>query len=268
MAFRATPGRTGRLVQLDADEILVAGDLHGHLGNFQQVLKLANLDANPRRHLVFQEVVHGKFFYPGGGEKSHQLLDLIAVLKCKYPERIHLLPGNHELSQITNRPIQKGDDDLNEIFDRGVEMAYPVHHEEILSAYRELLHAVPLALRTSNRIFISHSLPSTRRMDDFRLEALLEDRTDEKELLPGGSVFAMVWGRDTSQENVEAYLQKVDADFLISGHIPTEEGYEVPNGRQLILDCMDHPAACCLVSASESISHDDLVSGIRILQGA
>ena len=35
-AFRATPGRVGRVVTLsDATDVLVVGDLHGHLGNFQ-----------------------------------------------------------------------------------------------------------------------------------------------------------------------------------------------------------------------------------------
>ena len=59
--------------------VLVAGDLHGHVENFRQLLIRADLANHPRRHFVLQEVLHGPFLYPGGGEKSHQLLDLVAA---------------------------------------------------------------------------------------------------------------------------------------------------------------------------------------------
>src|SRR5829696_2958525 len=105
-AIRQTPGRRGRFVQLaDAADVVVAGDLHGHVGNFQAVYRAADLANNPRRHLVLQEVIHGKFTYPNGGDKSHQLLDLFAALKCQYPARVHMLLGNHELAQWSNRMV-------------------------------------------------------------------------------------------------------------------------------------------------------------------
>src|SRR5437762_2779759 len=101
-AARAAPGRRGRVVApADAADVLAVGDLHGHLGNFQAALKLADLGGHPRRHLVLQEVVHGPYRYPAGGDKSHQLLDLTAVLVAQYPGRVHFLPGNHELAQVT-----------------------------------------------------------------------------------------------------------------------------------------------------------------------
>src|SRR5207248_1103980 len=74
-ACRDTRGRLGRLVRLEADEVLAAGDLHGHLENFRRLLQRADLAGHPRRHLVLQELVHGLFEYPQGGDKSHQLLD-------------------------------------------------------------------------------------------------------------------------------------------------------------------------------------------------
>ena len=41
---RATPGRRGHVVELqNCTEVLVAGDLHGHVGNFQSLLKAADL---------------------------------------------------------------------------------------------------------------------------------------------------------------------------------------------------------------------------------
>ncbi len=41
-AFRTTPGRRGRFIQLQgATEVLIAGDMHGNLGNFIRLLERA-----------------------------------------------------------------------------------------------------------------------------------------------------------------------------------------------------------------------------------
>src|SRR3712207_5342367 len=211
-AYRATPGRRGRTVHLaDADEVLAAGDLHGNLENFRRLRPRADLARQPRRHLVLQELVHGPFEYPGGGDKSHQLFDVVAALKCQFPRQVHLLPGNHELAQFTGRRVEKGDRSLNEDFARGVEPAYGPKAGEVAGGYRALFDALPLAVRTPNRVFISHSLPSARRLEAFDPGVLERDETDPDELLPGGSVFALLWGRDTEPDHVEAFLQKVDA---------------------------------------------------------
>jgi len=76
----------------------------------------------------------------------------------------------------------------------------------------------------------------------FDLAVLEKETQEEADLLPGGSVHSLVWGRDTSLANVTAFLQKVDADLLITGHIPCDQGFEVPNERQIILDSLGTPA--------------------------
>lgn len=265
-AFQKTPGREGRLLHLeDATEVLVAGDLHGHLGNFREILKLAALDQNPKRHLVLQEVVHSPFRYPTGGDKSHQLLDVIAALKCQYRQQVHFLPGNHELGQWTGRLILKGDDDLNGLFLEGLETAYGSQAEKVYSCYLRLFEALPVAIDTANRVFISHSLPKPSRLETFDLKALAREDLQEGDLLPGGSIFALVWGRDTTIEHVRVFLERVDADLLITGHIPCEEGYAVPNEKQIILDSHDSPAACCLFPTEKRLTHEELVGCIRLL---
>src|SRR5258708_38780114 len=107
--FRDMPGRKGRVVTLEgATEVLATGDLHGSVENFRLILAKAELGRYPGRHLVFQEMVHGPFEYPAGGDKSHQLLDLVAALKCQYPRQVPFLPGNHELAQGTGRRVSQG----------------------------------------------------------------------------------------------------------------------------------------------------------------
>ncbi len=265
-AFRATPGRKGRLTSLPTGrEVLIAGDLHGNVENFRLLLKRAALDANPQRHLVLQEVIHGRFFYPDGGDKSHQLLDLTAALKCQYPERVHFLLGNHELAQWQNQLIGKADLDLNALFKQGVATAYKSRAEDVYAAYSELFAAADLALRTSNRIFLSHSLPSAKRLEKFDPADLERDELRPEDVELGGSVHALVWGRDTRPETTAAFLNKVDADLLITGHIPCEKGFEVANDRQLILDSLGTPACYCLFPTDRPLTINDLVGYLGTL---
>jgi hypothetical protein len=263
--FRDTPGRRGRVVApAGADDVLVAGDLHGHVANFRKLLRAADLGGRPRRHLVLQEVIHADPDSPGP-DTSHQLVDLLAALACQYPGRVHFLIGNHELAQATDRPIFKGDAVLNDLFWEGVWSAYGERAAEVYQSYLELFAAAPLALRTPNRIFISHSLPPPRLLETFDPAALEEDPTSPEALAPGGPVYGLLWGRDTSAGHVAAFLAKVDADLLITGHIPCDEGFEVPNDRQVILDCMGEPACYCLLPTDPPVAHDELRGCIHTL---
>ena len=121
-------GRSGSVVTLDetAVDVLVVGDLHGHLHNFAEALKVAALATNPGRHLILQELVHDPRTAPDGeeGDLSHRLVDVVCALKCQFPDRVHYLPGNHELSELTGRSIAKKGVPLNSLFRLGLEHSY------------------------------------------------------------------------------------------------------------------------------------------------
>jgi hypothetical protein len=262
-AFRHTPGRRGHVVSLsDVADVCIAGDLHGNVENLSLLLKVANLAGHPQRHLVVQEIIHGNFHYPDGSDKSHQMLDLIAALKCQYPSRVHYLPGNHELAQWSNQLICKGEEDLNAEFRRGVTYAYKDHAEAIYDAYVKLMTAAPLVVRTPNRVFLCHSLPAPGRLESFDLAVLEQDEFCREDITPGGSMYAIVWGKPATDEQARAFLTKVDADWLINGHIPLDTGYDVPSSRQIILDAKGTPACYCLFPCDRPLSQEDLIRGI------
>jgi hypothetical protein len=264
---RGTPGRRGRILELrDCTEVLVAGDLHGHVGNFQVLLKSADLANHPTRHFVLQELIHGKYRYPRGGDKSHQLIDLFAALKCQFPRQVHYLPGNHEMAQWTNRPVLKADENLNVIFQEGVIEAYG--HQfgpQIYSTYLDLFQALPVVARTPNRILMSHSQPMARVMTVFDPRRLEADTYDASDLQPGGTVHSLLWGRDTTLATSTEYLAKMDADLLVSGHIACNNGYDVPNARQLIIDCAECPAGYLLFPADRPLSQPELIACLRTI---
>jgi hypothetical protein len=264
--FRTTPGRRGRLVQIEwAAEVLIAGDLHGNLENFRRLLAVADLGNHPDRHFVLQEVIHGPHHYPAGGDKSHQLVDLVAALKCQYPHRVHFLLGNHELAQTIGRRIWKGDLDLTGAFREGVGTAYGPHGAEVYAAYQSLFAAAPVVLRTPNRVLLSHSLPPGVRLPEFDSAALERNESTPADMEPGGSIHMIAWGRDTRPENAAAFLARMDADLLVTGHIPCDRGFDLPNDRQLILDCAGTPGGYCLFPCDRPLSHTELASRVSTL---
>jgi hypothetical protein len=166
---------------------------------------------------------------------------------------------------MTDRPIFKGDTTHNDLFWEGVWSAYGERAAEVYAAYLELFASALLALRTPNRVFISHSLPPPKWLDSFDAALLEQDSTDGAAFATGGTVYALLWGRDTTADHVVAFLARVDADLLITGHIPCDKGFDVPNGRQIILDCIGDPACYCLLPTDRPISHDELVKCIHKL---
>jgi hypothetical protein len=265
-AFHSTPGRRGHVIMLtDAADVCIAGDLHGHVENFGRLIKVADLAQHPRRHLVVQEIIHGPFRYPDGSDKSHQMLDLIAALKCQFPAQVHYLVGNHELAQWSNQLIGKADEDLNAIFHEGVRFAYQQHAPAIYDAYMDLIEAASLVVRTPNRVYLSHSLPLPAKLEAFDLAVLEHDGYRAEDLALDGSVHSLVWGRGMGEEHVAAFLAKVHADLMISGHVPLDTGYATPNSRQIILDAKGSPACYCLFPCDRPLSQQDLVSMIGTL---
>lgn len=266
--FRATPGRKGSVIHLQgADEVMVVGDLHGNIPAFRQVLDRSALAANPGRHLVLQELVHGKWAYPNDqGDRSHQLVDLVCALKCQYPERVHLILGNHELSELTGRPIAKGGVALNALFRQGVETAYKQFAHEIIAAYHGLFAALPLAVRCPNGVFLCHTIPDARDLDRIDLAILDADSwVDEAAMKRGGAVYALTWGRDTDPESVDRFAAMVGADLFITGHQPCDEGFRQANHRQIIIDGTDPYPTYCLFPAQTPATIESLLEGIRIL---
>jgi Calcineurin-like phosphoesterase len=266
--FRKTPGRSGSIISLDdAADVMVVGDLHGNLSAFTKVLLSAALDRHPKRHLVLQELIHGPLFYPDdGGDRSHQLLDVMAALKCQYPDRAHLILGNHELSELTGRVIGKDGETLNAKFLQGITTAYGAASVEIYDSYKALFAALPLAVRTRNRVYVCHTIPDARDLDTLELDVLKADEWPEAAMKRRGTIYALTWGRDTSPETADRFAALIDADFFITGHQPCEEGFRQANHRQIIIDGTSPRPCYCLFPAKGAVTIESLLSRVHSVE--
>jgi hypothetical protein len=57
----------------------------------------------------------------------------------------------------------------------------------------------------------------------------------------------------------------LDADLLITGHIPCDRGFDLPNDRQLVLDSLGTPAAYCLFPTDRPLTHAELIAHVSTL---
>ena len=55
------------------------------------------------------------------------------------------------------------------------------------------------------------------------------------------------------------------ADLLVSGHIACHDGFDVPNGRQIILDSPECPAGYILFPADRPLTHPELVGCLKTI---
>jgi len=75
----------------------------------------------------------------------------------------------------------------------------------------------------------------------------------------------MLWGRDTSAATTIEFLRKMNADLLVSGHIASDDGYQIPNDRQIILDCAECPAGYLLFPTTHTLTQPDLIKCLRTI---
>lgn len=263
--LRSTPGRAGSVVRAFADDLMVVGDLHGNIRAFKWVLAEAALDAHPNRHLVLQELIHEiNKNDDDRPDLSHRLVDVVCALKCQYPDRVHVILGNHELSELTGRVIGKDGRTLNARFRDGIRRSYGDAADEVYAAYQKLFSDMPLAVRTPNRVFCCHTLPDGDWLDDLDLSVLEAENWPEEAMKRRGTVYAMTWGRDTSPETADRFAAMVDADLFVTGHQPCDEGFRQANHRTLIVDGTDPYPTFCRFPARSPVGIDDLVSSVKV----
>ncbi|MGL5094921.1 MAG: hypothetical protein ACRDD1_05000 [Planctomycetia bacterium] len=263
----STPKRKGSVVHLtpaDGQEVFVAGDLHGNRSNYNKILRAVDLSHHLRRHLVLQEVVHGGPSYAEGGCMSHLLLEEMAALKVKHPDRFHFLLCNHELSEATNVAITKAGVSQNLKFAQGLEIAYGPAAKRIAQLFHEFIRSCPLAVKTSDGVFISHSLPDSRVAPNF--DDTVFDRTPtERDLTSGGPAHAVVWGRDYTPEHAQHFASMLGVQAFVQGHEPTPTGWRRPNDRQIVLDASGPLCYLCRVPIGAAPTALDLEKQLQRL---
>ena len=254
--------RRGNLIYLPFDVQLIAtGDIHGHQRNFERIVAFADLANNPDRHIILQEIIHGGQEDAEGGCLSYKLLFDVVHYKLNFPDRVHIIMGNHDIAYINNSKIMKDGKEMNRSMRLALEREFQDAGTDIELAIRQFLFSQPLATRCENRIWLSHSLPSDRFVDKFDRQ-ILDRQLKTSDCEKPGSAYLLTWGRNISQQTLDKMAKLFDVDIFILGHQPQQEGWRQA-GRNLIIIASDHNHGCLLpIDLAKSYTVKTLIDSI------
>ncbi len=232
-------GREGACVTLPGEgNLLITGDLHDHLDNWHRILHMASLEESPSNHLLLQELIHGDRLV-NGLDFSWRMLARVASAVLAYPGQVHVMLGNHELAQLTRRPVSKGAGNSVVLFEDAVEWTFNERTDEVTASIDEFFRSLPLAIRTPAGLLCTHSLPDCSRMHGFDQSIL------ERGLEPGdyegitGSAWMLTWGRAHEDEQLEELAERWNVTTFCIGHQFVEEGIS-RLGHRLVAVNSDH----------------------------
>lgn len=241
------PTRKGNIVQFGgAGQLVVTGDMHGNLRNFDKLQRFCVLEQSPARSVLLHELIHAEIH--GFEERDHSI-DLLleaAQWKCDFPDQVFMMQSNHELAQLLKQEITKGGRSVLADFAAGVEDRFGAGAPEILEAVDQYVAALPLAARTANGVIITHSLPDPMRLSPLNYDFSVFERRPltAEDVAPGGPAYDLVWGRFHRPQEAQAFAAAMGARFCIVGHTPQESGYATIG--PLIILASDHNHGCFL----------------------
>ena len=237
--------RRGNLIHLPSDgSLIVTGDLHGHRRNFEKIVAFADLAHSPDRHIVLQEIIHGGPEDPQGGCLSYKLLFDVVRYKLSFPDHVHIIMGNHDTAFINSSEVMKNGKEMNRAMRLALDREFPKASADIELAERRFLFSQPLAARSDNRIWVSHSLPGDRFFEKFDPQ-VLDRQLKINDVVRPGSAYLLTWGRKHSQALLDKMAKLFDVDVFILGHQPQEQGWRQA-GKNLIIIASNHNHGCLL----------------------
>ncbi len=264
---RNDPLLTGSLLSFpNYGQLVMTGDMHGHRRNFQKLKWYCKLEQAGARHVVLHELIHEDVTTMDGLDTSHEVQLWAARWKCEFPDQVHFLQSNHELAQLNRQEITKNGRIVTQAFEESVAVAYAGEETRVLDAINTFIQSLPLAGRTANRVFLSHSLPSPHDIPSFD-KTVLDRVPTRQDLTEGGPGHRLVWGRYHTEAALQAMGQLLDVDIFMCGHQPQEMGYAVLHDRMIIL-ASDHNHGVFLpFDLSKPVEINDLEKRIKPYAG-
>lgn len=241
-------------------KLIATGDLHDNPMALAKLIEVAGLGEQqppaqdhdiggtpgaesgaPPVHITLHEIIHSDRLI-NGMDFSYRALVRVAELKRRFPERVHVLLGNHELSQVVGAGIVKDGIKVVEAFDLGVEYVFGGDTTRVNEAIKTFVKAMPLGLRCvtpSGDILCAHSIPAPAMMQRFDT-TVLSRSLEEADYEPRkGAAHLMVWGRQYDAEQIEDLVERWGVNMFILGHEKAESGVKFVPPCAIVLNS-DH----------------------------
>lgn len=217
--------------------LLVATDLHGHLGDFRAIvarfLACADNAQAPPRLVICGDLVHGPAIKPANWpdhlgtfyrDQTPDLLDEARRLQERFPEQVHYLLGNHEHAHLGGPPLSKFHPD------EAAELESHYAPGEFETVRRWMTTWPVAAVAPTARLVMTHAAPHAQISAASELETLPLtgfEHTPLDNMADSGPIGALLWARTTTSQRAYAFLRALDplACVAVFGHDPIREGH-------------------------------------------
>lgn len=219
----------GSLIELPKKgKAMIITDIHGNIADFKKFMDIWDDFNNENNHLI----ITGDFIQNQelNNDRSIEILDNV-IYRYENSPNFHLLLGNHEWSVITGKTVYKAGVNLSLNFERLLKQYFEDSWVKKMEIYKDFLKSLPIAVKTKNKVFISHAGPSKHISG-------IEDIVNIKNsnYMENNSLYDLLWSRygDYDKNDIKEFLNKVGCNAIIVGHTPVD-GTKLINKMQLIV---------------------------------
>lgn len=223
----------------DQGKLLVATDLQGNLGDFEQLMQHFEA-AGPHAWLVLTgDLVHGpddetfehwpEHLGTRYRDESPKLVEAFGAAQRKHPGRVYCLLGNHDHAHIGGPATAKFHDDERLALEARLD-------EPQKRRLRELIAAFPLVASAACGAVMLHAAPSAAVDSPAQLEALALDGFGDwhfTDFLGVPVLGALLWSRMAKPEQSKRFLAAFGGTVALFGHDIVREGYAREGDDQL-----------------------------------
>lgn len=218
----------GCLIELpEKGKAIIITDLHGNLKDYNSFMNIWKNFKALNNHLI----ITGDFIQNGDeNDYSIEIMESI-MYNFKNDDNFHVLLGNHEWSIITGSPVFKAGENLSIKFENLLIKKFGDEYAQKLETYKKFFRKLPIAVKTGNKVFISHAGPPTsiRNIDEII-------GITNSGYINNRKLFEILWNRceNFSKDDVNSFLKNVGCNVMVVGHTPVD-GTKLACKNQLII---------------------------------
>ena len=216
-----------KLIELPSKgKTLIITDLHGNLEDYERYMDIWRKFKDKNNHLILT----GDFIHSCNvNDGSLEIIDSVKTL-YENDENFHILLGNHEWAQILDESIYKGGLNQTQDFKGLVYKKYGDKTAEKMEYYKKFFKTLAIAVRTENKVLISHAGPSKHLKSKEDIKNISNNDYSNNLVL-----YDIVWNRnmECSRNYLDPFLEHLNCNTSIVGHTPVD-GIELV-GNQLIV---------------------------------
>jgi hypothetical protein len=220
----------GKLVELPKlGHAIIVTDIHGNLTDYNKYLDIWKKYGDKNFHFILT----GDFIH-AMGKKDDKSVDILESVEYHYEncKNFHALLGNHEWSAISMVSVYKGGVNQSNSFITLLKERFKDNWKLKLEEYQNFFKKLPVAVKTANKLFISHGGPprDVKSIDD--IVHIADDGYSEA----NQNLYQILWNREENfnREDLNKFLDVVDCNAMIVGHTPVD-GSKMVYDNQLIV---------------------------------